>query len=478
MAHFQHCQGLTVRGLTVDYERPFYSVGQTIAASLTNKTFDVKAWDAFPVEGGEPVGAYMEYDPETHHPLPGGLDVYHGVEKTELIAPQTLRVHLIWSEMPKLGALMVLRHYVYEYGCFSAYGCDGAVFENLTLHHAGGIGIHASHASGTTVRNVKVVPRPDSPHFVSATADATHFGQHSGEVIVENCTFQGMGDDAVNVHAMYHIVENILEPTVLETHCRNDWIIEPEPGHVLELTDRKTLLPYATRKVVRVEVNLKEGRHRITLDAPVPPELQVGHVLVNVDWAPLVRVRNNIMRSHRARGVLIQSRDVVVENNTFDHVSGAGIHVTTDMYDFYESIGTRNVTIRNNTFLDCGFGATRAGAVVNVFARIGALGKGSSEGHPGVHRDILIENNTIENTPNCGIYLGATDGATVRDNTLRNVCAAPECREYAAGIRVQNSRNVRVENNRILGGKGMQEAVNVGDGCDRKTVTVKGNRKL
>src|SRR5207237_344873 len=44
---FGACKNATVKNLTIDWDRPPFSIGKVIAA--TGKTFDVQVWDEFPV---------------------------------------------------------------------------------------------------------------------------------------------------------------------------------------------------------------------------------------------------------------------------------------------------------------------------------------------------------------------------------------------------------------------------------------------
>lgn len=75
---FQRCRGVTVRDLTIDWARPPFSVGTVKATS--KQSLDVQVEPAFPVKGGEPVEALMEYDPATRLPRRRGREAYHVVQ--------------------------------------------------------------------------------------------------------------------------------------------------------------------------------------------------------------------------------------------------------------------------------------------------------------------------------------------------------------------------------------------------------------
>ena len=74
---------------------------------------------------------------------------------------------------------------------------------------------------------------------------------------------------------------------------------------------------------------LKGARElRITFDEELPadytPERQIS--MENLTRTPSVNFSHNLVRHNRARGILINTpRPVLIEDNTFDHVSGSAI---------------------------------------------------------------------------------------------------------------------------------------------------------
>ncbi len=124
--YFDNCKNLSVKNIVLDWERPPFSYGEVIAAN--GNSFDVRLPDEYPVKGGEPVGAFMDYDPETNLPMRHGLDVYHACQSTELLSPQVLRVNLKHPVNIKPGVKALLRHVV--------YGSNGIVFVNCTKRKA------------------------------------------------------------------------------------------------------------------------------------------------------------------------------------------------------------------------------------------------------------------------------------------------------------------------------------------------------
>ncbi len=470
---FGQCDRVTVRNLTIDWERPPFSVGTVTAAR--GRSFDVKVFKEYPVTGGEPVQAFMEYDPKTRLPQRRGLDVYHQVKSTELIGAQELRLNLTRGVAVRPGMLLVLRHQVYRYNALSFRECSDVTVENVTVYTTPGMAVTGHRSKDFLLKNVQVRIRPGTNRLMSSTADAAHFNSCSGEIRILDCLFEGMGDDAVNVHGMWHTVRAVVDKHTVVTGCRNGWLIPPQPGHNMEFTDPKTILPYAEGRVKSVALDRKSKVHRIEFADALPGRLKKGHVLGNVSWAPKLHISGCTVRANRARGFLVQTRHAVIEKNAFEHVTGAGIHVTTDVGHWQESIGTRDVVIRGNTFEECNYGAAMAQAPINVFAHLPGW---KDVPNPGVHRSLVIEGNTIRGTDNAAIFVSATDGATIRDNVIEN-CSRDRIRTSGkSAIYLMNTRNATVTGNRVADkrrGKDLREPLGIGPGCDRKTITVRDN---
>jgi hypothetical protein len=443
---FNECANITVEGFTVDWDRPAFSQGTVLAATL--RQFDIKIEDDFPVQGGEPVGAFMSYDPETRLPDGKTMDVYGSVARTELLEPQVLRVHLERDIPVKPGMLLVLRHQVYGPGVFRFHRCSNIHVRDVTVHTCPGMALVGGITTGISLERFNVLLRPGSRHLMSATADATHFGGCKGTVSLKDCTFEGMGDDGVNVKSGLYltVLERAGDRAVL---CRHNLKMHdvPDPGDVLELSHPETLLPFATGVVdVATLDKAAENLHRVTFTEPLPADLRPGDLLGNSSRAPRLRIRNCTVRANRARGVLCQTRDAVIENCTFRHCTGPGVLVLTEITHFHESIGTRDVTVRGCVFDNCSRGAATAEAPL---AALAWLKKFSYPPRPGVHRNVTLENNRITGTANSAIFAAGVDGLVIRGNRITRACLQPTKPNGRHAIHVQASSRVVLAGNDI-----------------------------
>lgn len=441
----ENVEGITVKNLTTDWDRPPFSVGLVMSAE--EKSFDVQVEPEYPVAGGEPVGAFMEYDPQTRNPLHAGSESYYNVARTELVAPQRLRVHLIHPMRVKTGVLVVLRHQVYGWCSFLFQRCSNVRVENVTVHTTPGMGLVASNCRDVSVIRMRVVPRPGTRHPLTTTADATHFSGCKGTVTFRDCVFERMGDDGANVKSGLYLQvrQKVDAHTVLAQHNLK-MVDMPDPGDILEISHAEDLLPFATVTVRRVTLEGPENMHRVEFNEPLPDGLRVGDVLGNATRVPRLRMKGCTVRLNRARGVLCQTRDAIIENCTFDRCTGSGILVLTEVVYFFESIGTRNVIVRNNRFLNCNYGVARSIAPVMAVAW---LANSALPPKPGIHRDVRFVGNYIEGADAPGIFAAGVDGLIIEKNVFRNVCSAPDTPENGHAIRVMNSARIRIEGNDV-----------------------------
>lgn len=443
---FAQCRDLTVRGLSIDWERPPFSEGTVVAARA--REFDVAVRPEYPAKGGEAVGAFMSYDPKTRLPAGGELDVYGGVSGTELVRPQVLRVRLEREIRVPVGTLLVLRHEVYGHNALGFHRCANVQASDVTVYAVGGMGLIAGQCREIAFTRVGVRLRPGSGRLMSATADATHFSGCQGTVTLTDCLFEGMGDDGANVKSgLYLTVRKRLDDrTVLAQH--NLKMVDlPDPGDRMEMMPVATLLPYAARVVKSARIEPGEGRlHRVEFAEPLPPALAEGDVLGNATRVPRLRMQRCTVRANRARGLLCQTRDALIEDCLFQHCTGPGVLVLTEVAHFFESIGTRDVTVRNCRFEGCNFGAARSEAPV---AALAWLKNGAHPPRPGVHKDVLFEGNRISGCPGSAIFAAGVDGFTARGNTIEGSCRRPAGGAGGVAIRVIHSSRVAVAGNTI-----------------------------
>jgi len=460
MFHFDKCRNVTIRNLTIDWSPLPFTGGQVIATGA--KHFDLKV--SPPHRAAADLGAegVLGYDPKARRLARRGIDLYQMgfAKRTELVRPGVMRV-FVRARPPAAGSHVVVRHRIYGYNAFTFINCAKVRLDGVNVYAAPGMGLYAHSSRDFTLARFNVMIRPGSGRWMSATADATHFNTCRGTITIEDCIFEGMGDDATNVHSMFLVVaERVDDRTLTLAVGRNPRHTPPEParGDRLELGGGPNpLVPYATVTVGSARV---EGKALLVkLAAPLPKRTAKGDVVGNASACARTRIRRCIVRNNRARGMLIQTRDAVIENCRFEYCSGAALHIACDANYWWEAIGTRDVLVRKNVFVGCNFGIGRRGGTIDVFAEVGR-----KIAPAGVHRRITIADNVIRDADGAAVHVNSADGVVVKGNTIE--------RPTGVAIFVDHSRNVQIEGNRLVGGAG---GLKIGPNCDRPTIRAAGN---
>lgn len=443
---FDNCRNLTIRNLSIDWAEPMFMQGEVIATDEAR--FDVRVDPAHPVVGGEPVEAYQDFDPTTRLPREQGIDQYDSVTHTEKLEEQVLRVHLHgWGAVPAVGDRVVLRNQVYAYNAFELHDCSDVTFEDITVHHTPGMGLYARGSHNVTLRRFNVRTPEGSDRLMSTNADATHFSGCTGMIRIDDCVFERMGDDAVNINSgvylTIHEVENAR--TFTGAHNLGGPIHEPDVGDRMELFSQRTLLPIGDGEVVAVQ-RLPDNVYRVRFTEPTLENAAPGDVVGNATRVAQVHITNVRVRDNRARGFLIQTRGALIEDCIFENTTTAGIFVMTEISHFFEAVPASDIVVRNNRFENVGYGSPPAEGIIMVYAY---LADQALPPEPGVIRDVVVEGNTIHGGNSSGIFVAGTENIALRDNTITGTCAAPHRTDTAGALYITSSRQVALENNTV-----------------------------
>ncbi|MFA7343729.1 MAG: right-handed parallel beta-helix repeat-containing protein [Terrimicrobiaceae bacterium] len=291
------------------------------------------------------------------------------------------------------------------------------------------------------LRKIRVTPLSRS-RALSTNADATHFNSCRGAIVFDGCTFERMGDDAINIHGTYLRLKDVLSPKSIRvvTGRRDvDWMpVSPRAGDQISIHSPQN--PFGDPLFLGIVVSTKSEPStrsaEVSFQGGVPQELPEDAVVWNRSASPRLTVRNCTFLNNRARGILVQCGNALIEHNWFEGMSGSAINVTCDVGTWWESGPTENVTIRNNMIAHCNDGAGASAGAISVFA--------DAPGIPpqrGVHRRVRIENNSIRQVLRAGISISSSADVIISGNAIREV--------FGPGVLVRSSTDVKISNNRF-----------------------------
>lgn len=407
---------VTVRNLSVDWAQPFHLQGTVVAVDPANQAFELQTLPESNarIERGQLVYGYGEVpgprgwkrglelnywiDPDSGAaalPAPSiaawNPKLNRPAEFTQ-VAPHRFRFAYAASAMPTLGAIFTSKGNPNRFapGMVVTHSRDVQI-EDVTVHHASGMAVLGQRSENITLRRVRVTPSPRLPLAVSVIADATHFVYCRGQILVEDCLFERMLDDAINVHGIYVIVAEQISPNavgVFLSHQQQLGFEFAQPGDVMRFCARETLLDYGECTVKRVE-RVNEEYTVVEFTEPIDGFLRPDTRLENATWQADLTFRRNMVRNNRARSVLVTTRGrVLIENNRFERSSGTAILLEGDAYSWHESGAVADVTIRQNTFI----GHNAKAPLIHISPRQ----PGETRVQPPYHRNIRITDNTFQ----------------------------------------------------------------------------------
>ena len=384
----RNCTGATICGLTIDYKRKPYSKGM-ITGTWTegDKSFmSVNFREALGENYASPRKALYDYDS-------GRLsDCNIPIKSRKMLSEHEAIYELEYSSEEYVGKELYLCHFFHSRPAVLIQNASNVYLKNITIHSQPGMGITAHLSENIDIDHLSVVPSPGD--HLSTTTDATHFVSCRGYLRMHGCTFDGHGDDAVNVHNYYHTLTH-LGGTRYRLHCMatdGTHAAAPETpfvGDEMIVSCKGTL---DEGSIYRVTESSAEDwvNVTVTLDREIEEPLD-DYYISNLSACPDFTFSRCRVRNHFARSVLIKTRHAIVENCIFELSSLTPIVVSAEE-GWGEGTSSSDITVRGNTFIDCAPGGD-IGAV-SVFT-----GSKNPEGIQ--HGRVLIENNVVIDSDRC-----------------------------------------------------------------------------
>lgn len=313
--------------------------------------------------------------------------------------------------------------------------------ENLNFYYLGNFGVVCQYSENVTFDRCNFAPRPDSGRTNAGFADFIQVSGCRGMIDIRNSRFSGAHDDPINIHGTHLRVTEFLSPNRLKVRFMHDQTFGFEAffkGDDIELVDPLSLLAVEKAKVKEAKL-VTPREMELTLSGPLSPEViqRKDLVVENVLWTPEVRITNNYFERIPTRGILITTRrKSLIEGNTFYGMQMSGILVADDGLSWYESGPVHDLTIRRNTFFNCGE------PVINIDPE-------NREYKGAVYKNITIEENYFYMRKNSSsvIRAKAVDGLVIRHNLIYTSDA--EKNKESDFIQTRDCNEVSVEKNRI-----------------------------
>ena len=480
---------ISVKNLSIDWEEPFDIEGKVVANNQEGKTFDIEVTTPYKVKYerlylsleresspydtkfgdrfaiGEKndieVGQNIIWNPKTMAPYYNTSQyaiAEHGIIATEL-NKGLIRLEVKAEKMPPIGSVFVSKGaHLSNRLCpaFRVFKSKDILFNNINVHHAGAMGLIVERSENITLDSFNVVLKEGSGRMVTTTADATHFCNVKGKVIIRNCTFENMLDDATNIHGTYVRVNKILDDFTLavETyHPHQNGYLFAETGDLVKIVNQNTLESKTSNIVLKKVEQINEKITILTFSESIKGKVNEFDGVQNTSWESSALLENNIVRNNRARSFLIStSKEVILRNNYFSSQMSA-LRITGDLDLWNESGPCENLLIENNTFVDCLYGGKKDHYVIMIDPQY------SNEDYmvSKYSKNITIRNNTFKTFDPKIMLAISVDGLIFINNKIFQTNTYPAFSKENEILKIENSINVSIKNNyfkSLDGGKG------------------------
>ena len=375
----------------------------------------------------------IAFDGDTKHLVYNTSDIGCPTKGASEVAPR--RIHAPgWKDARLvLGTVVAMRGWGRPTpGIFLSHDVNTTI-ENVKVHYAEGMGLLAQLCENITLEKFGVCLKGDAdPRYFTTQADATHFSGCKGKIVSCNGLYEGMMDDAINVHGTYlKVVKRVDDCTLVGRYMHGQsWGFEWGcPGDEVQFIRSNTMeLVGKQNKIISIRPYDKEQTEGareflITFQEPVDQVIneQSGFGIENLTWTPEVLFSGNVIRNNRARGSLFSTpRKTIVENNLFDHTSGAAILLCGDCNGWFETGACRHVIIRKNRFVNALTNLFQfTNAVISIYPEIPDLKGQQQYFHGGPEGGIVIEDNEFETFDAPILYAKSVDGLVFRNNTIK-----------------------------------------------------------
>ena len=354
------------------------------------------------------------------------LKEVRAVDKNTYLAP-----HWKDNRLPATTIVAMRSYFRPAPGLFMTDAVDTRL-QDVTIHYAEGMGLIAQRCTNINLQRFNVCLRGDNDsRYFTTQADATHFSQCKGRISSTGGLYEGMMDDAINVHGIYlKVMERVDDHRLRLTYGHDQaWgFAWGDKGDVVRFIQARCMQDAGVSCTIRDiqpagQATVKGCKEFIVTFTEALPQEIVGGGLYgaeNMTWTPEVYFADNVIRNNRARGALFSSPlRTVCERNFFDHTSGSAIVLCGDCNGWYESGAVRNLVIRNNRFLNALTNLFQfTSAIISIYPEIPEIDKQTACFHGGDKQRIVISDNTFETFDIPLLYAKSIKGLRFENNRV------------------------------------------------------------
>ncbi|KAI9025561.1 pectin lyase fold/virulence factor [Hyaloraphidium curvatum] len=355
---------------------------------------------------------------------------------------------------PEAGSYWLLRHFTYEVHAIWMESCTHCTLDKVNVYSTPGMAItYEDGSENIAIRNSRIGVFPGSARQISSATDGVHLAGTKGEILIENTEIANHGDDCINVNDPVSVGFRVLDA---RTIVANDW----RDGRIVYADGDSVTFRNEdyTETGINLEVasaSYQSGGWRIRFTGALPTFRNQTSKMFVINTSRY-SARNVIIRglhchSNRARGVVLQAKNVVVEQSCFTNIQQEAISISSEIWlgHWAEGTGTVDTVIDSNVIAGVDKQNTGRGAIYSG----ASYSDGSGLVTP-VHSRIVISNNVINQTQARAFTFQMVENLLMVNNTVVNADAASP---NAGVVRVRKASNVKINSNRWAYQEGIQQ---------------------
>lgn len=458
-----NCKDVTLNGFTNDYEGGTIFQGQIYNIDPDGFYFDVTVEPGALQNNEKFISTGMMgsiYEGETGLIVLGTSTVMIEPKKMERLSPNTFRINgkkVAGQPGIKVG------DYVGAWAYSNASNISMTNCENISLKDinvwGGMCTINCIKSPGPlNLDNVYVGSGAKhlgtvSPRIPGVQGDGLHMTANRNGPIMNNCTFENLLDDGINLHGSYGKVAGIEGDTLIVSNeysssmyrvGDNLRIYAPsaEERASLTITEIKALDSYKPGVDLTEDTGVatfKASKYMAVKVKESIKGIQAGDWLVNRDiTSGNYEIKNSTFRNSRSNAMVIHCGDGIIENCIIARGGSHGLNIIPGL-DWGESGFTENLTIRNCQVYDNGWLENSHSGGICIH---GDTFKGQN------HKNITIEGCTFYNNFVSDLYISEAKNVVAKNNTFK-----PAENNAAATIRVNHSDNITLSGNKYVDGR-------------------------
>lgn len=451
--NIEGCENVRIENIAVDYPNLPFSQGTIVSLNPQKNTLVMKKDPGYPAPDSPRFLNTLSRRFWAFHPETGEFVWNAGTKFLGKVSPLgndcfEVEVGRSTNGRRPLGGLVAGQRLaiIARYNGVSSFFVRASAFTTLdgvTVYSAPAGAFISWTSYDSHFLNCRILPRPGSGRLLSSNGDGIHVNSDIIGPVVKNCEFTRMYDDAVNIYMKAEEIRpgfELLEDgkkAVIPTWNYFDGaeiaVMDSSTGKIRGEATCLSVRPTARRaprKIVfefdkplpvsQIEKKQLSAEERFAYTTGGLSGVRFGDALLCLSRSGIGAVLSgNRFGPNHGHGVNVQTPHALVENNQMNGVGASGVQLSS-LCSWNEASVPRNVLIRNNKFLRCGFG-------LNVFYELKRRDKLAVYAPI---RAVEVKNNLFENSRHSAVRLRNVSDIIFQDNVFRgNVqkLVAPSC---------------------------------------------------